>query len=322
MFSLGGTVLRKDLAGVVEEAFLQSSLYIGPKVMPPMEVPAQQGQYPVIRKGTGNLLRNEVKVRGYGGNYARINRAWEADNYNCAEYGLEAIVDDSQARVVSRFFDLESFEVRRNLGQVQLAHEVRVAAKIFAPATFNLTTSATAYTSANLATFDIGADIDTTKQQIQQRGENVDNLTVVMSLNNFLRARQSTRLQNRIRGTISTDSQLTLDAQSMADALQVKQILIGRAMYDQSNQGATVSLAAIWSDTYCWVGNCMEPTGPEQYFNGGVGFTLYWGEDADIFQVESYREENIRSEVIRGRQNTDEKIVLSAGGQLLVTQYT
>lgn len=322
-YPLGGLVLRADLRGVVEEAFLQSTLYIGPKVMPPMPVPARAGQYPKIKKATGNLLRNETKARAPGANYPRIIRAWENDNYNCQEYGMEAIVADDNNRDLSRFFDTESFETRRTMGQVQLAHEIRVASKIFAPSTFSLTTSQTAYTTTNLASFDIGMDLDTAKQQIQQRGENVDNLTVVMSLNNFLRARQSTRLQNRIRGTISTDSQLTLDEQSMADALQVGRVLVGRAAYDTSLQGATTSMmSSIWSDTYCWVGSVNIPSGPEQYFNGGVGFTIFWEQDADIFQVESYREENIRSEIIRSRQYTDEKIVLAPGGQLLVTQYS
>jgi hypothetical protein len=236
---------------------------------------------------------------------------------------LEAIVPDDNNRDLSRFFDTEAFETRRALGQVQLGHEIRVATKLYDPSVFSLTTSTTAYTTTNLASFDIGMDLDTAKQQIQQRGENVDGLTVVMSLNVFLRARQSTRLQNRIRGTISTDSQLTLDEQSMADALQVKQVLVGRAAYDTSKQGAaSSSMSSIWSDTYCWLGTVAGPSGPEQYFNGSVGFSLFWEQDADIFQVESYREENIRSEIIRARQYTDEKIVLATGGQLLVTQYT
>lgn len=323
MYSAGGAVLRADLRGVVEEAFLQSELYIGPKACPPLPVPNQYGQYPVIQKNAGNLLRNEAKPRGVGANYARVNRAWNNDNYACEEYGMEAIIDDKSARNLGRFFDLEARETVWAYRQVQLAHEIRVSNLLFAPATFNLTTSATAYTSTNLATFDVGLDIDAAKSAIQGRGENVDNLTVVMSLNNFLRIRASTRLQNRIRGTVSGDTFLTLDTQGVADALQVKQILIGRATYDTTLQGAAASsLSAIWSDTYMWIGTVMEASGPEDYFSGSVAFTIFWQEDADIFQVESYRDETIRSTIVRARQNTSEKVVLSAAAQLLVTQYT
>ena len=321
--ALGGAILRPDLAGVVEEAFLMSETYIGPKVLPPMPVGTRGGQYPIIKKNSGNLLRNETKVRGAGADYPRIQRQWESDVYTCIEYGIESIVPDDQVRDLSRFFDVAASEIRWDARQLQLAHEIRVQTAIQNTANFNLSTSATAYTNANLATMDIGYDIDGMKQQIVGRGETVDNLTLVMSLNNFLRARQSTRLQNRIRGTVSTDTQLTLDAQAMADALQVKEVLIGRGAYDTSAQGSTSSsLSQIWNDTYIWLGRVNNPSGPEQYFNGSVGFTLFWEQDADLFQVETYRKERIRSTIVGARQYTAEKIVLGTGAQLLATQYS
>lgn len=323
MYSQAGAILRADLRGVVEEAFLQSELYIGPKVLPPLPVSARAGQYPVIKKNAGNLLRNETTRRGPGANYARVSRAYETDTYTCTEYGFEAIVDDSNRADVSRFFDLSATEMRFAMRQLQLGHELRTAAAINDPSTFSLSTAATAYTAANLGSFDIGLDIDLAKQEIQSRGENTSNLTVVMSLPMFLRARASTRLQNRIRGTISTDSQLVLNEQAMADALEVKEVLVGRATYDISKQGASASsLSNIWSNSYIWIGNVASGGGADSYFNGSVGHTLFWNQDADIFQVESYREENIRSEIIRARQNVTEKIVLATAAQLLVTQWS
>ena len=325
--SLGGAILRADLKGVVEEAFLQSTLYIGAKAMPPLPVPNRDGQYPYIRKTTGNLLRNEAKVRGQGSNYARIQRQWESDSYSCQEYGIEAIVDDSNRENLSRFFDLEAAETRWAYRQVQLAHELRVKTALFDRIVFTCTTSATAYTAAYVVGngvngFDVGLDIDVCKQALQSRGENVVGLTAVMSLNVFNVIRASQKLQNRVRGTISTDSQLTLDKQALADALQLKDILVGAAAYDTSNQGAaSVSMSNCWPDTYIWLGTVTAPSGPSDYFSGGVGYTLFWAQDSDIFQVESYRQEQIRSEVIRARQFTTEKVVLATAGQLLTTQY-
>jgi hypothetical protein len=328
-FGQGGAILRPDLRGVVEEAFLQSALYIGAKVAPPMPVPNMAGQYPVITKLGGDLLRNEVKSRGPRSAYARVARAWQADTFTTQEYGLESIVDDAEARNLSRFFDVEAFEIRRDIGQVQLAHEVRVSNLIMctsATTGFSFITSATAYTNANRignSGYDIGLDIDLAKQAIQGRGENVDNLTVVMSFNNFLRARGTTMLQNRIRGTISTDALLVLSEKMVADALNVKEVLVGRAAYDASPSGAAaVTMTNIWPDTMIWVGTVAVPSGPEQYFSGGVVFTIYWEQDASMWQVESYRQEEIRSEIIRARHNTAEKIVLSAAGEVLQTQYS
>lgn len=323
MYSQGNAILRADLRGVVEEAFNQGALYIGPKVMPPIGVPNSAGQYPKIDKNGGNFLRNETKRRGRGADYPRMRRSWGSDTYTTLEYGVEVPIDDSDEKDLSRFFSLESTETRRTYEQVQMAHELRVATKTFDPTVWNLITSATAYTAANLATFDIGYDIDLAKAEIQNRGENSQNLTVVMSYANFLRARASTRLQNRIRGTISTDSQLVLSVEALAQALEVKEVLIGRAQYDTSKQGASaVSLSPIWSNSYIWIGNVNPATGPEGLFSGGAGYTLFWEQDSALFQVEQYREDKIRSNIIRVRQDTDEKVVLATAGELLVTQYS
>ena len=323
MYPQGGAILRADLRGVVEEAFNQGALYIGAKVMPPIGVTAAAGQYPKIGITAGNFLRDEVKRRGRGANYARVKRAWGSDTYTTIEYGIEVPVDDSDSADLGRFFSLEATETRRTYEQVQLAHERRVAAAIMNATNFNRITSATAYTAANADTFDLGWDIDLAKAEINNRGENASALSVVMSYDMFLRARASTRLQNRIRGTISTDSQLVLSKEAMAQALDVKEVLIGAAKYDTSKQGsATASLSSIWGNTYIWVGNILPSSGPEGLMAGGAGYTLFWEQDAALFQVEQYREEQTRSNIIRVRQNTDEKVVLGTAGELLVTQYS
>lgn len=323
MYSQGNTLLRADLRGVVEEAFNQSALYIGAKVLPPLPVMAKAGQYPYIGRASAGLLRNNAKRRGPGTNYSRTVRAYTNENYTCIEYGSEAVVPTDNARDVGRFFDLEAAETRWKYRDVQLAHEIRVKDAVFAPGTFSLTTSATAYTEALAATFDVGLDIDSAKASIQGRGEDPTGLSAVMSLPVFNRIRSSTRLQNRIRGKASTDSLLALSAAEVAVALGLKEVIVGAAAYDTSKEGAsTASMSSIWSNTYIWLGKIVQPAGPQDYFAGGTGYTLFWQEDADIFQVESYYEDNIRSQIIRARQYTDEKIVNANTGQLLVTQFS
>lgn len=324
MNSVGAVQLRADLRGKVEEAYTAGDLYIGPKVMPPLPVTAKSGQYPYISITSGSLLRNEVKARGPNSAYQRMARQYATGNYTTQDYGIEVPVDDSESSDVARFFDLETTETRLALRQVQLAHEIRVAAALFSPSTFALTTSAVSYGSgaSSIANMDIGLDVDTAKQAIQGRGEDVSQLTVVMSLNVFIRARTSTKLQNRIRGTVSTDTLLILSEQAMADALGVKQVLVARSVSDGSKlNAAAASLSAIWSDTYIWIGTAIPGGSSEQYFNGSTGFTLFWNEDSALFSVESYREEQTRSTIIRARHNVSEKIVNARTAQLLVTQY-
>jgi len=91
--------------------------------------------------------------------------------------------------------------------------------------------------------------------------------------------------------------------------------------YGSKLGAAASSLSAIWSDTYIWIGQSIPGGGQEQYFNGSTGFTLYWNLDSALFSVESYREEQTRSTIVRARHNVSEKIVNANTAQLLVTQY-
>lgn len=319
MYPQSGAILRADLMGVVEEAALMSEEFIGLQVLPPLPVPNKAGQYPVIQRSGGNLLRNEVKRRGPTSDYARISRATTTDTYTCKEYGIEELVDDSEVRDYSRFFPVEAKVTTYAYRQVQLAHELRAAALLFNRGNFTATTSGTAYTAANRGTFDIGLDIDICKQAIKSRGESTSDLTLIMSEAQFNLIRSSTLLQNRIRGTISTDSLLLLTRQAVAEALAIKEVVVGGAYYDISLQGQASSMSQIWADSLMWLGTVKPAAGTGQFFSGGAAYTLFWEQDSAIIQVETYREENKRSEVIRSRQYTDEKIVLANAGQLLAT---
>lgn len=319
MYNQGAAVLRADLRGVQEEAFNYSAGFIGVLACPPLPVLARAGQYPRIQIDAGALLRDEAKGRGPGATYPRIQRAVTTDTYTCQEYGLEELVDDSERNDYSRFFDMEAAAVKNITRQVQIAHERRVATLLTNRATWTATTAATAYSVANLATFDIGLDVDICKQALASRGEATDNLSIVMSLTVFNNARASTRLQNRIRGTVSTDSYLTLSKQAVADALGVKQVLVGNNYYDTTAQGVTSSLSAIWGDTNIWIGNVAPFSGAEAYFSGGAAASLFWQQDGEIFQTETYREENRRSEVVRCRQYIAEKVINANAGQILTT---
>jgi hypothetical protein len=323
MYSQGATIIRADLRGVVEEAMNTSETYIGLKAVPALPVTAKAGTYPVVTKATGSLLKDNAKRRAPGSNYSRTQRAYTNDTYTCIEYGSEAIVPVDTAKDVGRFFDLEAAETRWKYREIQISHERRAKTLLFDPATFSLTTSATAYTAALAATFDVGLDIDDAKAQILGRGESVDNLSAVMSLAVFNRIRKSTRLQNLVRGAgVSTDSTLALSPEAVAQALGLKEILIGRAAYDSAPDGGAASVSQIWTDTYIWLGQCIPGASADNWFTGSTANTAFWQEDSAIIQTESYYENDIRSNVIRCRQTTTEKVINSNTAQLVVTQFS
>jgi hypothetical protein len=236
------------------------------------------------------------------------------------EYGYEEAVDDTVTLDVARFFDAEVIAAKLAKRKLLLAHELRVAAKIFDSGTFTATNSGTAYTTANLATFDVGQDVQEALDRLLSKGESTTNTRVVIPYPVWTRIRASTKFQNRLRGTgLSTDTILNASTQAAAEVFGVAEVLIGRASYDQAPEGVAFSAANVWANTFIWVGSVTQAGAG--YFGGGAGFTLNWSEYGPAIGVSTYREETIKSNIVRASQYTAEKIVNANAAQLITTQY-
>ena len=320
-YSNAAAVFRGDIAGVLEQSKDWENGLIGTKVMPVLNVPVRAGQYPTFLLKEAQLLKQSAKQRAVGGAYPRATQSFNQDTYTAIEYGIENTIDDVVTADMARFFDAEVIAGKLSQRSLMLAHELRAAAKIFDNTVFTATNSATAYTAANLATFDFGADVDDAKDRLLAKGESIDNLRIVISAPVYSRIKASTKFQNRLRGAgVSSDTFLNVGLAAAAEALGVQEVLIGRSSYDSANEGAAFSSSNIWSNTLAWVGSVSD--GGAGYFGGGAGFTLNWSEYGPVIGVTTYRDETIRSNVVRSSHFVAEKIVNSNAAQLITTQYS
>lgn len=325
MYSQGGVVFRADISGVVSEASGWESTLIGTRVAPIVNVDAKNGQYPKFKLTSGNLLKRESNIqRASGSSYARGSLAYEQDTYGTQEYGFELPLDYVDRKDVSRFFDAAVVVADQAKRKILLDHEIRVAALTFSTGNYGAATnSGTAYTTGNLATFDIGLDVDSAKARLLAKGESDRDLSVVMSNDVFIRARASTKLQNRLRGIgISADTILNVDEQAVAEALGVKEVLIGKNYYDSAAQGVDFSGSAIWNNTYVWVGRLGAGGSPASMLQGGAQYTLNWSQYGPVISVFEYEEPQTNSVVFRASHHVAEKCVNGNAGTLIATQYT
>ena len=321
MYSNSAAIFRGDIAGVVEQAKDFEAGLIGTGVMPILDVPVRSGQYPSFVLKEGQLLKSDVKSRSPYSAYARGTRAFVQDSYVALEYGYEESVDDTVTLDVARFFDAEVIAAKLAKRKLLLAHELRVAAKIFDSGTFTATNSGTAYTTANLASFDAGQDVQEATDRLLSKGESTSNLKAVIPYPVWTRIRASTKFQNRLRGTgLSTDTILNASTQAAAEVFGVSEVLIGRASYDTAPEGVAFSAGNVWANTYIWVGSVTQASAG--YFGGGAGFTLNWSEYGPAIGVSTYREEAIKSNIVRASQYTAEKVVNANAGQLITTQFS
>jgi hypothetical protein len=289
--------------------------------MPVLNVPVRAGQYPSFQLKEGQLLKSDVKNRAPYGAFARGTRAFNQDTYLALEYGYEEAVDDTVVADVSRFFDAEVVSAKLAKRKLLLAHELRVAAAIFNTSNFTATNSATAYTAANIATFDAAADVQDAIDRLIAKGESVSNLKVVIPYAVWTRIRASTKFQNRLRGAgMSSDTVLNASLANAAEVFGVAEVLIGRTSYDTAAEGLAFVSGNVWANTYLWVGSVTDSA--SGYFGGGAGFTLNWSEYGPAVGVFTYRDETIKSNIVRASHYVAEKVVNANAGQLVTTQYS
>jgi hypothetical protein len=320
MYTNSAAVYRGDIAGVLEQAKDWETGLIGTRVMPILNVPVLAGQYPSFKLKEGQLLKSDVKVRDPYSTFPRGTRSFTQETYTALEYGYEEAVDDVIAADISRFFDAEVIAAKLSRRKLLLAHELRVAGQIFSTGNFTSTNSGTAYTNANIATFDVGEDVQLAIDRLLSKGESTSNLRVVIPYPVWTRIRASTKFQNRLRGAgISSDTILNASTQAAAEVFGVSEVLIGRAAYDSAAEGVAFSSSNVWANTYVWVGNVTESGAG--YFGGGAGFTLNWSQYGPAVGVFTYRDESIKSNIVRASHYVAEKVVNTNGGQLIATQY-
>lgn len=315
MYSNTNAVYRADLSGYVFETEKWEQNLIGQLVMPVVDVERPEGQYPRFPKKEGQLLKTSVKPRAPYSGFARQTNSFVQDTYACLEYGIEQAVDDVIRLKNKSFFDAEVVATRLARRKVLLAEEIRKAAAIMNASTFTATAAGSAYTTANIATFDVGLDVDDAKDRLTAKGEMAN--AVVMSYKVATRIRASTKFQQRARGAgVSSEAILNLDAQAMADVFGVEKVLIGRAAYDAAAEGLAYSGSDVWATTYLWVGNIGS-----SILDGGAGYTLNWSQYGPPLGVETYRDEPNASDIVRAKQYVAEKVVNSAAGELITTSY-
>jgi hypothetical protein len=323
MYSLAA-VSRPEISAFLEQGRNASKKFIASKVLPIYGSKARAGRYPRLDLTEGNVLKREQTKRSSSGAYNETDQEHGWDTFDCEDRGLEQRVDDSKAAEMKSFFDLEKLSAKNVTRKCELEFEINAASIIMNEANFAKTDAVVAYTEANIDDIDVPQDIEAAIEQVLGRGEDVN--TIVFSHVLWLRIKRSTLLQQYLYGKLGPDTQKRLiTAKDVADAFSLDldgslNVLIARAKYDAAPKGrATGSLVPIWGTSHIWVG---EVKGGD-YSEGGAGRTIVWEADipSGMYATETYRDEKRRSDMVRVRTNSIEKIVNTNCGQLIKTNW-
>ena len=318
-FISGGSTIRADINQALVEAPNGDTGLIGAEIFPLLPVAAKSGQYLKVQLAQADLLNNDSKARSSASDYARVTRSFGTDSYDAVEYGLEEVIGDDFKADADRFFDLEASSARYLLRQLKIGHEKRVS-DIINAATTPFTTAdqsaISAYTNANLANIDVAGDVAAARTELNKLGYEAN--AVLMSAPVFERIRRTTKLQNQFFGVVSDTKGRLLSEAEIAAALGVERVLVGRAAVNSANKNKSYSGGFIFPNTFITVANVQSG----QFTAGGIGRTLVWSADAPGgFVSESYRDEARRSNVLRVRMNTAEKLIDANAGVRITTSF-
>lgn len=312
----GTRALPRIGAGVAfQEHMGQASDFIAMKILPPMPSAIQGGYFPKLKRSS--ILRPGVVKRAAGAGYSRFAVEAKDDSFLCQERGAESLIDDGFRKVIANDFDIMERATLECVEKILLDLEIDVAAAIFDPTTNWPSGDSTLYTDVSSAPWDTASsDVITAVLNAKEKVRRLTGMkpnTLVLAESQFQNLLKNDDIILRFPGSpLITEADLEAN---LARIFGLKQVLRGGAVKNTASEGETEVVSDVWTDDYAWVG--VVPMGGG-ITPPGVGRTVVFTPDSpEEVLVEIYRDDSRRSDVVRARLHTDEKIVDTSFGHLL-----
>lgn len=314
------STLRPDLAASFEAFDLaaEKAGYIGQKVMPFVDVASQAGNFGKIP--LAQLLQQRDTKRAPGSGYARGNFTFEPATYSCEEHGAEEPVDDREAKMYANYFDAEVIATQRAYNAVLRNAEKRIADAVFNTSTWTGSSLTTDVSGTPWATISSAVPLTNVESAVQKVYDNSGLWPNALVINRkvFRNLRNTAQVIDRIAssgaGNRNLASDVTVDM--LAQAFDLDYIIVAGGSQNTATEGQTAAVGQIWSSTYAMV--CRVATSSD-FREPCIGRTFHWSADGSSVDgaIESYRDEVVRSNVIRVRHDVDEIVLYAQAGHLL-----
>lgn len=288
--------------------------YIADRVLPVAPVNNATGSFYRVTNGFG-FSTNGYAKRTAGARFPNITvDVTKVTAYTLAESGVETAVDDIQRDIAGEeLFDLQLAGTERCWADAMIARELDCASTVFSTATFASYTAA--LSAANQWSDDnsdiIGKIAEITDTVTQNCGHSGPELTLVVGGAVWQKMKRHPQLIDRMKYTSANGVLTTVQVASLLD---VKEILVGRGVYNNAAEGAAASRAFIWGK-FALLAH-IEPN-PTPMSSHGIGFTAQ-KRGRPQGQVETWREEP-RSDMLQVSWYESRVVTQAACGYLLST---
>lgn len=315
------STLRPDLATFSEfDLEMNQRGFIAARVAPVIDVQLASDNPGKIE--VEQLLKvGDGKARAQRSGYPRGDWTFTKWSYATQEYGWEEPIDDRERKLYANYFDCEQIATARAYNNVLLNAEIRMAALIFNTSTW---TGASLYTDvgttewaqANWATATPIAHVEAAARKVKANCGFWPN-AIVMNRTKFRDLRQCAEIRERIvaSGAGSPAKASDVTPAMVASCLDLDYCIIAGGVKDSATEGQATTFADVWGDyaMVCRVATTSDVREP------CIARTFHYAADGSQIggTVEMYREEKIRSDVVRVRHDVDEVVMYTEMGHLI-----
>jgi hypothetical protein len=281
--------------------------FIGLEVMPIFKVVEASSAFPVIPIEA--LLKIGDTARSPRGNYNRDDWEYERGKYLTSEQGHEEPVDDSERKMIegeTRPGLADEIAVKRGWQKIMRSQEKRIATKVFNDTNFTAHAVANEWDDATNAT--PITDVKDAKLSIRSASGMLPN-TLIIAYTTYENLKMCAQIVDRLKYTFPGLDLNQISSAQLAKIFDVERVMIGGAIYDSAKKGKDTSIADLWDNEYSML---TRISSGQDITEPCIGRTFLWIEDSPQNPiVESYREEQIRSDIFRVRHNVDERLLQS-----------
>lgn len=310
--------LRPDLATFLEfDLESEKAGYVAAEVFPVIDVASKAGNFGRIP--LEQLLQQGNTARAAGSGYSRGNWKFEPDTYACLEHGWEEPVDDNEAAAYAEYFDAEMISTLRAFSSVLRNAEQRVADAVFNATTWSgasLTTGITHEWDDPTNAVPL-SDVESAVAKVYDNsGLWANALIINRKVFRNLRNCESVieRINSQGAGSPSKASDVTVDM--LKAVFDLEHIIVAGTSKNSAKEGQAATPTQIWSSEYAMV--CRISTSADMR-DPCIGRTFHWSADGSSIggTVETYRDEPVRSDIVRVRHDVCEKLLYKEAGHLL-----
>lgn len=308
--------LRPDLATFEEFDIIRDMEgFIGLKVFPKFTSQVQAGTFGRIPIEA--LLKQPETKRAPRSGYSRRDWQFTTDSFATEERGVEEPIDDREAKIYANYFDAEVIARNRGIRSIIEAHERDVAAATFNTTTYtgsSLTTAVSVQWSTP-ATATPVTDVENAVLKVWANSGIWPN-ALVLSKQLFRKLRFCSQIIDMAKAQNFMDVRPgSITAAQLAVVFDLEQIIVAGGSKDTAAEGQTTVVASIWDKSMAMVCKVSESN---DISLPCIGRTIEWAGDGGVDGVvETYRDETIRGEVVRVRNDRQVKRMYTEMGHLL-----